>query len=464
MEIVRTKKEDKIPIIEIGDWLCSAIRTQAGEEKAKAMQTAALDIFNASSGDGDLSLSDVQRIFELFLSHEGQVFALLHKAKADESVLWAHPDDKSVMKPFNEIYKEAEEFFIVLISLIKRVEDGVPPPEETPGVSNMIASFNSQIGKLDDKEFVDLRLRLMQFLYNTLRPVYTYRFATFMCILKYAAAQKAFEQLMPYIDFIDSWIEDWRLDPSRRKKLFLLLGTELKEVKKPKAAFDFLLRFANEFQGTKNVKELNEPAHVEAALSLALDAFKLPGVLYVDEILKLDIIQNLPKAGHGLAVELLRILETGTKADLKQFFDTNVEFCQRHELDFDASLKKLRIVWLSSCATSDGEPSVKLSTVSSTLDLSLEEAEALVAKAIAEDVLDATFDQVNGLVLVRSSMKRQFTASDWVALQSRLAQWISNTRHQVETLKEKRLRSAAAAGSSNTSSTTTATRGIESIN
>eukprot|EP01068_Selenidium_serpulae_P011483 Selendium_serpulae@DN5670_c0_g1_i1.p1 len=441
MEIVRTKKEDKIPIILIGDWLCSAVKAQAGEAEAKSMRAAALALFPSvttdAEGEAPVDKVDLSKIFTLFLNYEKDVFELLRRAKNEEFVMWtnvANPDSIS-KKPYMEVYKETEEFFIVLISLIKRVEEEVPPPDENPSLQNMILDFHSKVGQLDDPEFVELRLRLLQVLYNALRPTFSYRFATFMCILKYAAAQKIFDQLMPYVDFIDSWIQDWRISSKQRKQLFLLLGTELKKINRQTESFNFLLRFLQEFQGCQDPKELNEPANAEAALTLALEAAKHRDVLYVDHMLRLNAIQNLTQNGNQLAVDLLKIYESGNKSDLESFFAKNADFCTKHSLDYDSCLAKLNIVCLAGCAN---QSSFTLASVSSNLDLSIEKSEELVAKAISEGVLDAKFDQVNQIVRVRSPMKRQFTNADWVDLQSKLAQWTDSTKHFLKELQDRR--------------------------
>lgn len=435
MEIVRLSKDHR-PVICIGDWLTTVVRMQAGDEATQKLWNDTYNCFDVTSGVGDLD-----KLFYLFLAQAKHVFSYLREAQTKGEVAYSEEitDQKTkqktehkIKKPYSEVTKQVEEFFIVLISIITETEDHNKTSDD-----KTTEEFIKALTKVlkHDGEFVELRLRLMQFLYNSLGPSSQFRYAIFMSILKYAATNRVFAQVVQYIDYIDSWLSVPRLSTMQKRTLFSLLATELKTLNKHKESYSFLLRLMNEFQGA-DVKELDEPSNVKAAITLAVDSVKLPNILYMDQILNLDAIKNLSKTGYQVVLDLLYIFLRGGKEDLGSFFEKNAEFCKEHELDYDACLRKWRLLSLAGCGTA--EKDIPLSSISANSGLSPEEAEELVVQAIGQNVLDAKIDQINRVVLVRSAMKREFMEKDWETLQSRLVQWQNNIKYIQDVLATRR--------------------------
>merc|ERR1712224_448235 len=106
----------------------------------------------------------------------------------------------------------------------------------------------------------ELRLRLLMWLYNTFnQPTFPLRYTIFQCILKYASSQGLFDQIVPYLEYLDSWMQDWNLSQQDQGKLFLEVSEYMREIGKKLEAFNYLKRHLHLYQG-KKAAELSEAA------------------------------------------------------------------------------------------------------------------------------------------------------------------------------------------------------------
>merc|ERR1719277_1621812 len=66
-----------------------------------------------------------------------------------------------------------------------------------------------EIFSSSEKQQPELRLRLLMNLYNTFMPTLEFRYRVFKYIIDYAHAANLFDQVMPYLEYLDAWMADW---------------------------------------------------------------------------------------------------------------------------------------------------------------------------------------------------------------------------------------------------------------
>jgi len=268
----------------------------------------------------------------------------------------------------------------------------------------------------------------LMLLYNTfLQPTLAVKYKIFKQILSYAAAQGLFEQIVPYLDYLDNWMVDWSLVPDEQGRLFLEVSGYMRDIGKKLEAFNYLKRYVQLSQGSK---DLSSKANETASIQLVKDAITLPMVMQVDDILALDAVQALRKGKQKELVGLLDIFLSGTFDDLRKFQDKNKKMFQEHDLSYEDVTSKVRLLTLATLA--QGKSEVPLADVAKALQEEPDQVEKWVVKAISEDVIDGRIDQLNSRVLVKSNFQRKFGKEEWLFLDDKLSTWVDNLENLIK--------------------------------
>merc|ERR1712196_477820 len=102
----------------------------------------------------------------------------------------------------------------------------------------------------------ELRLRLLMSLYNTFNnPSMPHRYRVFKNVVDYAAKASLFDQILPYLEYLDSWMVDWEsaedgMTAEDKRTLFWDLSEYMRSLGKRVDAFLYLKRLAQLFQGS----------------------------------------------------------------------------------------------------------------------------------------------------------------------------------------------------------------------
>merc|ERR1719159_1142365 len=96
-----------------------------------------------------------------------------------------------------------------------------------------------------ESEHPELRLRLLMMLYNTFNnPTFQFRYRIFKCILDYSAFAGLFDQVLPYLEYLDAWMVDWDpyLSADDKRQLFIDISEHMRSMGKRQDAFLYLKR------------------------------------------------------------------------------------------------------------------------------------------------------------------------------------------------------------------------------
>ena len=83
----------------------------------------------------------------------------------------------------------------------------------------------------------------------------------------------------------------------------------------------------------------------------------------------------------------------------------------------------MRLMSLAALGTESASGQVTYQQVQDTLQVSAEEVETWIVRAIGANVLEAKMDQVRRVVMITRCLHRVFGAQQWVDLANKLSQW-----------------------------------------
>lgn len=378
------------------EWLRVVIQNQQGPEaeqkfteKFKALH---LDVENVRQ-------YDYGPVFDLFLDHAGDLFTAVPEYRGDEKV------------------KEVESFFALVFSMLLMLEEA----EQLDKATNRLCEIFSSSTATQP----ELRVRLLMNLYNAFPPTLEFRYRVFKYIIDFAHSANLFDQVLPYLEYLDAWMADWNayLTLDDKKTMFRDLARYVHNLGKRVESFQFLKRYHQLFQGEKGDLLKDKKVH-ESTVQLLKDAVQIPSVIQFDDILSFDTVQALSKAKEGTLVKLCQVFFSGSVQDLSDFHKKNEAVFKEHELDIQECMSKIKLLTLATLAHNRSEMTLK--EVAEKLGEKEEDIERWVVRAISEGIIDGRIDQLNHKVLVKSAFQRKFEKEEWSFLDSKLSAWIDN--------------------------------------
>merc|ERR1719221_1102451 len=294
----------------------------------------------------------------------------------------------------------------------------------------------------------ELRLRLLMMLYNTFGPELELKHRVFKYILDYAndASPNLFDQVVPYLEYLDSWMADWDLymiDDDKRN-LYHDIARYMRTLGKRVDSFLHLKKYHELFQGA-GPDAIKDPKVYNSTVQLLADAASIPSVIQFDDILAYDTVKALAKSKDKALAELCEIFLQGSVNDLRDFHKKNEALFKEHNLEIQDAVSKMRLLTLATLAQNRSE--ITLAEVAKKLEESEDNVERWVVRALSEGFIDGRIDQLNHKVLVKSAFQRKFEKEEWQFLDDKLMSWIGNLEDVIRFIgQQKQLTQAATAG------------------
>ncbi|CAK0845762.1 unnamed protein product [Prorocentrum cordatum] len=389
------------------EWLQRIIADQKGADAEKEFN----EKFSAFLVDG--VLQDLGPVFDLFVDHSKDLFASIPDARPEERV------------------RDIEGFFALVLSMLLLLDEEEHLDKATTRLCDLFSSSADQQP--------ELRLRLLMMLYNTFNDLpCEARYRVFKCVVDFSAKARLFDQVLPYMEYLDTWMVDWNayLTIDDKRTLFRDIAQYMQAFGKRLEHFLFLKRYHDSYQGEK-ADAIGAKETQDLAVELIKVAVALPSVIQFDDILNFDTVKALGKGKHKDLVELCRVFLSGTVSDLRDFNKKNPKLFDDHSLKFDDALAKVRLLSLASIV--HGKSEISLSEVAEALQEDVDCVEKWVVRAISEGVVDGRIDQFNSKVLVKTSFQRTFEKGEWSFLDSKLTQWIDNLENVIKFIGEQKV-------------------------
>lgn len=394
------------------DWLQNIISQQQGPEAQKAFVEKFRGLEEENEGSRQY---DYGPVFDLFVEHCEDLFAAIPEIRGEDRV------------------KDVESFFALVFSMLLMLRETEKLDQATSRLCEILMS------KIDQQP--DLRLRLLMMLYNTFSPRVELRYRIFKHVLDYAHKANLFDQVLPYLEFLDAWMVDWdhpnhpyvTLDD--KKALHHDIATYMRAMGKRVDAFLHIKRYHQLFQGAGGDPVKDEKVF-DSAVELLTDAVSIASVIQFDDILNFDTVKALSKTKEKDLVDLCVIFFKGSVKDLRDFHTKNEALFKRHNLDIQDAMSKIRLLTLATVASHRSE--ITLAEVAQKLEESEDNVERWVVRAISEGVIDGRIDQLNHKVIVKSAFQRKFEKEEWQFLDSKLTQWIDNLENVIKFIGEQK--------------------------
>jgi len=392
------------------EWLQGLLQSQGND----ADKTFAEKFKELYSNQESSSNFDYGPVYDLFVDYSMDLFTLVPENRPEERL------------------KEIESWFALVFSMLLLLED---PEHLDKATTRLCKLFECSIDQQPE-----LRLRLIMMLYNTFNnPTFEFRYRVFKYAVGYAAKADLFDQILPYLDYLESWMKDWEayLTIEDKRTLYFDLSTCLRGMGKKVDAFLYLKKYHQLFLGAS----ADTLTQAEAAtIQLIKDAITLPNVFQFDNIVVLDTVKALGKGKHAALVKLCDIFLSGDVKDLKEFHSKNGKIFDEQGFGFEDCMAKIRLLTIAT--VTQGVSEMDLDELAKHLDESPASVERTVVRGISEGIVDGRIDQLNRKLLVKSSFQRTFAKNEWAFLDGKLTQWIDNLDSVLKFVSEQKLKSA----------------------
>ncbi|GBE61761.1 PCI domain-containing protein [Babesia ovata] len=395
----------------LGDWILSIIKVR---EPSKTADYYSKLLNQFQEVDGEQVIKDSFQLFELLLSGNEMVFAFLDDAmKGETTVIAIDPNTKEEVElqvKYNDALKQVEEYFTVLMYMLQ-----------------LRFTSNAQIEKAGnlllkaiavDDSCAELRLRLLQMLYNSVDATLPLRVVVYTTLLEFAARNDIFHTLIPVIQKLDDWMKDWALDNSTKIHICRIISEQLDKMGKTDMAYKY---WEKRIECCDTIAMLT-PENIDAAAHFCIRSIKAPDVLYFDRLRMMPAMEHLGRTKYAVLKELLDLLVEGNNDDLEAIVAKHGEE-NLEALGVPIDICRWKIQLLTLATICQNEPHVPIARVQQKLRLTREQVEELVVTAITKGVIDGLIDQKSEQIIIRSVMQRHFGAQQLKQLHSNLVQW-----------------------------------------
>lgn len=330
--------------------------------------------------------------------------------------------------------KDFECIFTVICNLVTKTTS----LDEALEMSKVISS--KIIQQPSDKPA--LRLKILFNLYNLLVNPYS-KFFVYMKALDLASQGKVSDNLIPSFKKIDNFLKDWKIGKLEQRELFLAISNILKDSKSfSKDSFSFLSKYLATFsvEDTSSMSEAKEEA-----VRAIVEFVKTPDLFQCD-LLDLPAIRQLENdAKYEPVFQLLKIFLTQTLEAYLAFHSENSSVLKSYGLVHEDCVTKMRLLSLTELG-SRGSVEIPYSVIRDTIQVSDDEVELWVLKAITAKLLSCKMNQKTQTISVSRCTERTFGLAQWQALRSKLGDWKVNIGNIVNKIQVDRVTEEAAAG------------------
>ncbi|KAL5713051.1 hypothetical protein ACHQM5_015165 [Ranunculus cassubicifolius] len=330
--------------------------------------------------------------------------------------------------------KDLECIFTIICNLVTKTES----PDEALEISKLISAKVAQ--QPSDKPA--LRLKILFNLYNLLVNPYS-KFYVYMKALTLAVNGKVTENIIPTFKKIESCLKEWNIGTLDQRELFLAISNALKENKSyAKDSFSFLTKYLATFS-SEDVQAMNEAK--EEAVRAIVEFVKASDVFQCD-LLDMPAVSQLEKDDqYALVYQLLKIFLTQRLDAYLEFQTANSDLLKTYGIVHEDCIAKMRLMSLADLG-SNGSGEIPYSLIKDTLQVTDDEVEQWVVKAIAAKIFDCKMDQMNETVVVSRCTERVFGFDQWLSLRSKLAVWRGNITNVVNTIQANKVTEDASQG------------------
>ncbi|EAN31748.2 PCI domain protein [Theileria parva strain Muguga] len=404
--------EGAVSSASLGDWVLGILKVRC-PSKTATYYAQLLDQFQEV--EGEQIIKESFQLFELLLSEHLTVFEFLEESKTNGTTVMLSLDPTSkaeseVRVKYSDALKQVEEYFTVLMYMLQLRFTSSGQIEKAGHL--LLKAIQG------GESFLELRLRLLQMLYNSVESTLPLRVDVYIAILEFAAKHNIFHTLIPIVKEVDEWMVDWSIDKKTKIRIYHIIAEELDKLNRADLAYKFW---------KKRVECLNEPdlyttdENVMATVTFVVRSLRSEDILYFDQLLLMPAVAHLKETRYAPLISLLEIFIRGNLEDLDKYLKENAEFVSELKLDWKPLVEKLTLLTISTMCQQQSE--IPIEMIEKNLQLPPEEAEQMIVNAINKGVMEALIDQNSKKVIINHVVHREFGNEELKQLYNNLKQW-----------------------------------------
>lgn len=290
----------------------------------------------------------------------------------------------------------------------------------------------------------DLRLRCMALLYNAVSEDHVLkRFSLLAATITLASSvglvSKIVDTILPKID---TFLRQWQVGITEKRHMYKVCYEALKTANMAEKAFAFNVKQLGLYNGASD----EEFAAVEeATIDVIVQAVRLPKLYRFDTLLELDAVLGFEsqEGDRKLLFELISIFVRDDLAVFTEFRARNESLLVKYEIHVAVAEDKMRLLTFASLGIDS--PDLTYDMIAFALQISEDQVEEWVIRAISSGLVDAKINQLRSSVAIYRSTQRMFTREEWQPLSERINIWKENIGELLVSLRETRTNSARAA-------------------
>lgn len=281
--------------------------------------------------------------------------------------------------------------------------------------AKLVETVNGQTG-----EAVELRLKMLVNLYNSVHPTYgKIRFSVFLALVDYCTHTDQVGKVAKHLGDVEGRVTAWKLSTGEQQQVYLKLAEATKDYQGGEMAQKFLVKYLS-LWGPKDKLASVATQAIEASVT----AIQNPTAFDCDELLQLPAVAALA-TGDDRSKAVHRLLEiySSEKLDAYEVFaESHKDLLASIGLTHETCVDKLRMVTMASLAAEMNV--IPYDRVKETLKLASDkDVEQWVIKVKRAGLVQAKMDQLTRKIHVARTTARVINTTDWAELGKRVDGW-----------------------------------------
>ncbi|CAK4015630.1 Eukaryotic translation initiation factor 3 subunit M [Lecanosticta acicola] len=308
--------------------------------------------------------------------------------------------------------RELQAAYNMLIHLISQA------PEPDPYIARLCKYLTQPITS-SPQNGAGLALGILSTIFNTTQPDDETRFHILLAIIDVIKSSGNFVTLEPQLKNVDSWVQEWELEPAEARKLYLAISDAA--AKSPQQSYFYLLKALKTIQDDASSQEAHDLSI--RALKLALESKKH---FDFQDLTAFESIQAL-RTSDPTWMELLEIFSSENYDDFQDFKEANGSFLSDNKVNesfLDEKMRKLTLASLAAQASSTR--TLPYEQIAKALQVPVGDVERWVIDSIQSGLIEGKLSQQKQEFLIHRSTYRVFGENQWREVASRLETWKSS--------------------------------------
>lgn len=279
-----------------------------------------------------------------------------------------------------------------------------------------------------------LRLKIVTNLYNLLEPRSMDRYDVFMVLAKFAAESGQLGLVYRYIKDVDP--KAWHLELEETRALYKRVSEITRDSASPDVratSQSYIVKLLATYEGQKNLSEVKAFAAegVIGAIQSAVSSFTTSESLI--EFSAVKQLEGDSNETYKRTFELLQVFSSGNVEEYVAFHSKHSVFMEEQGIAHEKAMENMRL--LSICSLASTHEEIPYAEIAKILQISEDEVEDWVVKAITAKLMDAKMDQLGQVVIINRCSQRIFGHNEWKQLGEKLGAWKENVRTMLSTIE-----------------------------